>query len=49
MTPVEPRSTASAGIPSASPAVLASSAQASSPSTPVQALATPLLTTIACA
>ena len=49
ITPVEPKSTDFAGTPSTSPAVFASSAQASSPSVPVQALATPLLTTIACA
>ena len=49
ITPVEPKSTDLAGTPSTSAAVFASSAQASSPSVPVHALATPLLTTIACA
>ena len=49
ITPVEPNRTELAGTPSTSPAVFASSAHASSPSTPVHALATPLFTTIACA
>ena len=48
MTPVEATSTPSAGMPSAFETAAALFAQASMPSAPVQAFATPLLITTAC-
>ena len=49
ITPVEATNTALSGTCNASDTAFASAAHASSPSFPVQALATPLLTTTACA
>ena len=49
ITPVDAMSTESAGIESSCPALAASALQLLSPSSPVQALATPLLMTTACA